>query len=114
VTGRLLPSAVGGNSPIPNDVLLDLDLLTSEECLLSLFSMRVPSSGDSSNNGNSFNRKNNYMSNNSSGPVIGGSGPTDNLAHNRNTKRDYSTTHACKAYFGRHLCLKHIRLIYHN
>lgn len=113
-SGRQPLSTVGGKSLIPNDVLLDLGLLTSEECLLSLFSMRAPSSDSGSSVGKAHNSKGNYMNRNSSGSVIGNSGPTGKIAQDQTVKRDYSTTHARKAYFGRYLCLEHIKLIYFN
>lgn len=107
-------STVGGKSLIPNDVLLDLGLLTSEECLLSLFSMRAPSPDNLSSGGRARNRKGNYTNQNSSGSVIGNSGPMDRIAQDQIAKRGYSTTHAREAYFGRFLCLKQINLIYYN
>jgi len=113
-TGHLPLSTVGGRSLIPNDVTLDLGLLTSEECLSSLFSMRSPSSGSGPHAGNRRANRNNHSGSSSSGSIIGNSGPSDIIAQNQTTRRDYSTTHARKAYFGRHLCLKQIKLIYHN
>jgi len=104
-----MATTIGGRGLIPNDVVLDMGLVTSMECIRSLFSMKAALASSGSSHKNKRNTGINYQNPPSS--PLGSTRNEEFIAPTPIGKREFSTTRRYDAYFSRFVCLKHIEMV---
>jgi hypothetical protein len=97
--GSFNATTIGSNGLIPSDVVLDMDAVTINECLRSLFSLKAGNTARKGDNRNRAPFKKDF-------PI-----KDKNFNPQNGNIREYSTSKTYEAYFSRFVCLEHVRMV---